>query len=481
METTSRIDPLKTWPPLIQGGMGVAVSSWELAGAVAAAGHLGVVSGTALEIVYARRLQLGDPGGHVRRAFAHFPCRAMVERVLERFYIPGGKKAGEPYRSVPMFTLSPGAVLHELSVVTNFAEVWLAKDRGGGGLVGINYLRKIELPLLAAMYGAVLAGVDFVIVGAGNPNHIPPLLTKLSRGDNVSLEIKVQYAGAGERFQTEFSPRTLMGPLHAQVRRPRMLAIVASVPLARSLAEDQAEAPDGFVIEGPTAGGHNAPPQGPLRLDAEGQPIYGPADEVNLREFARLRRPFWLAGSYGRCDAFRAALAAGANGIQVGTAFAFCRESGLASDVKSRILRQAISGEAEVFTDPRASPTGFPFKVVKVPGTLSDGEVYAGRRRGCDLGYLRCPYRSAGGIGYRCPAESEAVYLRKQGRPQNTMGRKCLCNALLANVGLGQTRSDGYVEPPLVTAGDDVVNVARFLPAGATSYGAADVIASILQ
>ena len=109
METTSRIDALKTWPRLIQGGMGVAVSSWELAGAVAAAGHLGVVSGTALEIVYARRLQLGDPGGHVRRAFAHFPCRSMVERVLERFYIPGGKKAGEPYRSVPMYTLSPGA------------------------------------------------------------------------------------------------------------------------------------------------------------------------------------------------------------------------------------------------------------------------------------------------------------------------------------------------------------------------------------
>ena len=481
METTSRIDALKTWPRLIQGGMGVAVSSWELAGAVAAAGHLGVVSGTALEIVYARRLQLGDPGGHVRRAFAHFPCRSMVERVLERFYIPGGKKAGEPYRSVPMYTLSPGAVLHELAVVTNFAEVWLAKDRGGGGLVGINYLRKIELPLLAAMYGAVLAGVDFVIVGAGNPNHIPPLLTKLSRGDDVSLEIKVQYADAGERFQTEFSPRTLMGPLHAQVRRPRMLAIVASVPLARSLAEDQADAPDGFVIEGPTAGGHNAPPQGPLRLDVEGQPIYGPADEVDLGEFARLRRPFWLAGSYGRCDALRAALAAGANGIQVGTAFAFCRESGLASDVKSRILRQAISGEAKVFTDPRASPTGFPFKVVKVPGTLSDSKVYAGRRRGCDLGYLRCPYRSAGGIGYRCPAESEAVYLRKQGRPQNTMGRKCLCNALLANVGLGQTRSDGYMEPPLVTAGDDVVNVARFLPTGATSYGAADVIASILR
>ncbi len=60
-------------PVLIQGGMGVAVSDWRLARAVSEAGHLGVVSGTALDAVMARRLQLGDPGGHIRRALAAFP------------------------------------------------------------------------------------------------------------------------------------------------------------------------------------------------------------------------------------------------------------------------------------------------------------------------------------------------------------------------------------------------------------------------
>jgi NAD(P)H-dependent flavin oxidoreductase YrpB (nitropropane dioxygenase family) len=45
---------VKALPVIIQGGMGVAVSSWRLARAVARTGQLGVVSGTALEIVIAR-------------------------------------------------------------------------------------------------------------------------------------------------------------------------------------------------------------------------------------------------------------------------------------------------------------------------------------------------------------------------------------------------------------------------------------------
>jgi len=50
-------------PAIIQGGMGVAVSGWRLAKAVSSLGQLGVVSGTALDIVLVRRLQQGDPEG----------------------------------------------------------------------------------------------------------------------------------------------------------------------------------------------------------------------------------------------------------------------------------------------------------------------------------------------------------------------------------------------------------------------------------
>ena len=60
-------------PRIIQGGMGAAVSSWQLAKAVSLRGQLGVVSGTGIDSVLVRRLQDGDPGGHLRRAMAAFP------------------------------------------------------------------------------------------------------------------------------------------------------------------------------------------------------------------------------------------------------------------------------------------------------------------------------------------------------------------------------------------------------------------------
>ena len=66
-------------PEVIQGGMGVGVSSWRLARSVSRVGGLGVVSGTALDVVLARRLQDGDPGGHMRRALAAFPEQGMAD------------------------------------------------------------------------------------------------------------------------------------------------------------------------------------------------------------------------------------------------------------------------------------------------------------------------------------------------------------------------------------------------------------------
>ena len=46
----------------------------------------------------------------------------------------------------------------------------------------------------------------------------------------------------------------------------------------------------------------------------------------------------------------------------------------------------------------------------------------------------------------------------------------------MANIGLGQLHQGGEIDPFLVTSGDDVANVARFLPPGQDSYRATDVI-----
>lgn len=464
-------------PRIIQGGMGAAVSSWRLARAVSATGHLGVVSGTALDVVYARRLQDGDKEGHVRRAMAAFPVPEVAQRVLDTYYQPAGRPASRPYRNVPMFTLAPPVALQELTVIANFCEVYLAKE-GHPGVVGINYLRKIELPIPFACLGAMLAGVDYVLVGAGSPAEMPELLRRLARRDGVALSVRTQgTTSADGEFAVRCSPRALLGagpPLH----RPQLLAIVASTDLAAGLAADPATRPDGFVIEGHTAGGHNAPPRGPRRMSPTGEPVYDDRDTVDLDAVRALGLPFWLAGSQGSPEGLRAAVAAGAAGVQVGTAFEFCAESNLADALKRRVLLALAHGDVRVRTDWRVSPTGFPFKVLDVAGTLSDPDVTA-RPHVCDIGALRSPYRQADGtIGYRCPAEPIKMYLDKGGRAANTEGRVCLCNALLATAGLPQRRPHGYDEPAIVTSGDDFSGVAALVRSrpDAAPYPASAVI-----
>jgi NAD(P)H-dependent flavin oxidoreductase YrpB (nitropropane dioxygenase family) len=474
-----------THPTIIQGGMGVAISGWELARTVSATGQLGVVSGTALEVVCARRLQLGDPGGHVRRALAHFPAPDVAAWILAAYFVEGGIGPADSFAAVPRWTLDPGRRLQELTVAANFVEVFLAKE-GHGGVVGINYLRKIELPLPFACFGAMLAGVDYVLMGAGNPADLPGLLRGLAHGEDVAWSVRVQGATSADRERTVVvSPRALLGAATPErLATPRALAIVASVDLAAGLADVPDCRPDGFVIEGPSAGGHNAPPRGPRRTDPQGQPVYDERDDVDVPAVVALGLPVWLAGSYGSPEGLRRALAQGAVGVQVGTAFALCQESGMDADLKRQVLEQVAAGVVEVRSDWRASPTGFPFRVVQLDGTLSDPAVVADRRRVCDLGVLRSPYRTDDGtVGYRCPAEPLEVYTRRKGgRAANTEGRTCLCNALMSSAGLPQHRPHGYVEPALVTAGADFTTVEQLIrqaPDGA-SYGAVDVVQHLL-
>src|SRR5665647_874183 len=283
------------WPVVIQGGMGVAVSSWELARAVSQAGQLGVVSGTALDVVIARRLQDGDVGGHIRRALEHFPVPALAQRVLSRYFREGGGAPGEPYVPVPKLSMTPAVAGLELWVVANFAEVWLAKE-GHDGVVGINFLEKLQMATPSAAYGAMLAGVDYVLMGAGIPSEIPRLLNHLARHEKCSLDLHVD--GATTAYSVGIDPEALTGGGLAPLHRPIFLAIVSAHVLAAYLAREDSTRPDGFVVEGPRAGGHNAPPRGRLVLDDDGQPVFGPRDDADLAKVAAVGLPFWLAGGY---------------------------------------------------------------------------------------------------------------------------------------------------------------------------------------
>jgi len=469
-----------TLPVIIQGGMGIGVSSWPLARAVALRGQMGVVSGTALDNLLIRRLQDGDIGGHIRRAMDAFPSPSVAAETLRRFFNAEGRAEGEPYALVPMYRQAVSSFRNQLTILANFVEVWLAKE-GHDGWIGINFLSKVQMPTLPSLYGAMLAGVDYVLMGAGIPREIPGALDSLANHEPFSIRFDVQGAGEEIDERLTFDPREFFEGLLPQLKRPKFLPIISSNSLATMMARKANGRVDGFVVEGPTAGGHNAPPRGEKHLNQRGEPVYGERDTVDLKKLSSLGLPFWLAGGMGHPGQIAEARKAGGVGIQVGTLFAYCRESGLVEGLKRTVLEMCRVGEVDVRTEDRASPTGFPFKTVGVQTSLTCPEAYESRKRVCDLGYLRAPFRMGGGrIGYRCPAEPIRTYLAKGGSEEETQGRKCLCNALLANVGHAQPRGAGVEEAPLLTSGDDLRKLREFLQ-DRDSYSAQDVIDYLLS
>ena len=442
-----------SYPTIIQGGMGIAVSSWQLAKEVSIAGELGVISGTAIDSVVARRLQDGDLTGDIRRAMAAYPHQDTIKEITDRFYIEGGRAEGKPYLDVPKLSIKGNLFSNKLLAVASFVEVWLAKE-GHNGLIGMNILEKIQLAIPAQLYGAMLADVDYILIGAGIPAQVPHLLNEISQGNKVAM--KVDVADTKDKHYLHFDPRTL-GLDNFPIKRPLFLAIVTSHALVAYLNKDEETKPDGYVIEYHVAGGHNAPPRAKNHVNDEGEAVYNELDIPNLEKIHASGSPFWLAGGYATPEKVKEAISYGAQGVQVGSLFALANESGFTNENRSSILVSLADPTMRVMTDASASPTGFPFKVIQNNQTLSNDNLYKERTRICDLGYLRTMFqREKGGIGYRCPAEPLDNYEFKNGEVDQAQGSKCLCNALMADIGLGQVRPDGRTEISLLTFGSDL-------------------------
>ena len=471
---------MNEYPVLIQGGMGAAVSNWRLAQTVARMGQLGVVSSVALDIILARRLQDGDPGGDMRRGLALFPFPEIAARILAKYFRPEGRQ-GAPYKLTPMLARVNSREATELLVAANFVEVILARQ-GHNNPVGVNLMEKIQLPFLASVYGCMLAGVSYVLMGAGIPLKVPGALDALAAGEAASYPLSVTGAQPEDDCLMRFDPREFCGGEPPRLERPKFLAIISSNTLATTMLRRANGKVDGFIIEGPTAGGHNAPPRGQMVYNERGECVYGERDRVDLDKICQMGVPFWLAGGYGTAEKLAEALALGATGVQVGTAFALCEESGMRPDYKAALIAKVQKGEHSVFTDPRSSPTGFPFKAAELEGTSSDPAVYAARKRICDAGVLREAYRTPEGkIAYRCPSEPEDIFVAKGGELEETVGRKCLCNCLLADIGMQQIQKDGSEEPGMVTCGDDMACALQYMAPGTSSYSATEVVRTILK
>jgi nitronate monooxygenase len=473
-------------PELIQGGMGVGVSHWRLARAVALAGQrlgarvLGVVSGTGLPFMLVSRLQAGDQDV-VRALKAFHPV--IGREIMDEYLVEGAETAKRRCKTPPKpeFIVTGNkrnkARMMKLAVASAFVEVWLAKE-GHSGPVGINVLEKIQLMHLPVLLGAMMAGVDHVLVGAGIPHQVPAVLANFARNEPASYRMDV--SGSTEKQLLTLDPREFV-PEGESLKRPKFLLIASHHALAMRLSSTVEV--DGFVIEGPSAGGHNAPARGKGIAD-DGQPIYGDRDKPDLGKIGELGKPFWLAGSYGSPERLAEAKTMGAAGVQVGSAFALCNESGLREEIKCE-LRHRIGAEAlEIKTSATASPSGFPFQVVQLAGTLSDPKVYERRERICNMGYLVEAYKKddqrGSGIGFRCPAEPIDAFVKKGGSAAETPGKVCLCNGLGAAAGYGSMTMNG-IEPSIVTLGKDIGfygRLAAINPDG--TYSAEDVIRTIL-
>jgi len=462
---------------IIQGGMGVGVSNYKLAKEVSKLGQLGIVSGVALEAVMTRRLQNGDPTGEVRSALKQFYDEYFSEWIIDTYFIPGGKKPNVKYKRTPFpkFKLNKDNSLSltdekltKLIVAANFVEVYLAK-RGHDNPVGINYLYKVRYAMMPAMFGAMLAGANALLIGAGFAKEIPDALTAISENNKATLPIPI----VGDKDQKLlFDPGKLFR--NKNLRRPAFIGILSNHMGLRALPNA-----DAYVFEGPTAGGHNAPARSKL-LNALGEPEYGIKDDMdygllkmlleqNAEKFGSIQ-PYWFAGGYaGR---LREAQEHGAVGVQVGTPFAFSQESGIDPTLKLKILKQIMDG-GTVFTSPDASSSGFPFKLFQSQDTLTNPDLYNKRKRVCDLGYLIELYDRKGAT--RCPSENISSYIKKGGFEKDTINKVCLCNGLPATVGLG---SPG--EMPIVTAGSDLSLVKILVTKYGLNYSAKNVIDYIL-
>jgi len=107
----------------------------------------------------------------LRAVLDDFPVPSVVNEVVEQFATVR-RSASAPYRTIPMLTHRNVQRSQDVLVLAAYVEVALAK-RGHDGLVGINLLTKVQIPTVPTLYGAMLAGVDYVVMGAGVPTHIP--------------------------------------------------------------------------------------------------------------------------------------------------------------------------------------------------------------------------------------------------------------------------------------------------------------------
>lgn len=254
-------------------------------------------SGTAIDAIVARRLNMGDVGGHIRRALEHFPVPGVAGSASMTGTSPGRQEPHAP-SSRSRCRRNRCRRLRGTHRAAGLVEVFLAKE-GHDGPIGINYLEKIQLDALDLRgdAGRRLGGADVVRVSCGRSRA--SWTDWLGAGEsNWKIDGR---RPCGRRLRHSLRPRRIWSDAPATLPRPNFYAIVSSATLAGVLAKKASGRVDGFIVEGPTAvvATTSAAASGPLQLTQEGEPIYGEAAMSLTLPRSRPWGFIEFAGSYG--------------------------------------------------------------------------------------------------------------------------------------------------------------------------------------
>lgn len=353
MPESETIQPLlikdkKIRVPIIQGGMGVGVSLHPLASAVALEGGLGIVSSAGLDRVVSKRK---------------------------------GKKANT-YEAA-------------------YEEVSLAKS--SGGYAGINIMIALASSYEDSVRGALDAGADAIISGAGLPLNLPA------------------------------------------IKHPKDTALIPIVSSARALElicrkwERLRYRPDAVVLEGPLAGGHLGFRADQVELECNTLENLFPSVKDISKKYGDF--PVIVAGGIYTHDDIVRFLKMGADGVQMGTRFLATYESSATDKYKQAVIN---AGENDIIvTDKPGSPCGLPMRLIKQSPMYVSAQKRL-RPPKCDKGYVLL--KDSQGNYTRCPAkDSNEEYF-------------CICNGLLSSAGYNSEE-----EEPLYTVGANACMVDRIM------------------
>ncbi len=339
--------------PIIQGGMGVGVSLYPLAAAVAHEGGVGVVSSAVLDRLVSKR---------------------------------NGKKVN--------------------SYEAAYEEVSLSKQAGAGagGGVGINIMMALMRDYEASVRGALDAGVDFIISGAGLPLGLPA------------------------------------------IQPPKDTALIPIVSSARALEiickkwEKLGYRPDAVVLEGPLAGGHLGFKFDEIESESNRLENLLPSVKDMAKKYGDF--PVIVAGGVYLHDDIVRFMQMGADGVQMGTRFLATEESSASDEYKQAVVR-AREEDILVAYQP-GSPCGLPFRIIR-QSPMFQSTLKRMRAPKCDKGAVLLKDKE--GKFTICPAKEDNDKFF------------CICNGLLSSGGYNPDE-----EEPLYTVGTNAARVDRILP-----------------